>query len=116
MEEQPKVSKEDIELIRAFRKSPLVFIEKVWKLIPQPIKPEYKKLVDSLIETGKFQDLKKEYFESFIKNRHITWQQWQIFKAIERALANQAPRRISVRSGHGTGKSSSFAILILWFL
>jgi hypothetical protein len=52
----------------------------------------------------------------FIKGKHITWQQHDLLLAVEQALAGKAPRRISVESGHGTGKSTTLSWLILWFL
>lgn len=107
--------KADIELYRRFQKSPILFTEKVFKLTPQPIKPECKELVDSLVADGRLKEIKAEYFGEFIKNRHITWHQWVLFTAVEIALAG-GKRRISVVSGHGTGKSASIAILILWYL
>jgi len=105
-------NKEDIELIRQFRKSPICFIERMWKLVPQKIKPEF-------VEKTKQVSLKKykaEWFEPFIKGKHISWQQWIILLAVEKALKYAAPKRISVRSGHGTGKDACLSWLILWYL
>lgn len=107
----------DVKLIRLFRKSPIAFIEKVWKLKPQPVKHEFKALVEELTSDYKrMKDVRPEYFESFIKGQHTTWQQWLTLKSLELALAGKAPRRISIVSGHGTGKSGSMAWIILWFL
>lgn len=80
------------EIVRKMMKSPRYFIEVVWKLVPQ--------------QKG----------EKFIKGKHITWQQEKILQAVEDAMAGNAKRRISVRSGHGIGKSTTLAWLVLWFL
>lgn len=112
----------DVELFRAFQKSPILFIEHVWNLIPQPVKPEYQGIVEELIDTT-FDDWEKaklefspDYFEPFQKGKHLTWQQWLILLSIEKALAFKAKRRISIESGHGTGKSATLSWLLLWFL
>ena len=84
----------------------------MWGLVPQPVKPEYAEFV----KTAKSEDLKKEMFEPFVKGKHYTWQQDLIFQAVEKAIQGRAPKRISVVSGHGTGKSTDLSMLILWFL
>ena len=81
----------DIELYKAFQSSPILFIEKMWGLIPE-------------------RDNTK-----FIKGRNITWQQHDILLAVEEALKTDK-KRISIRSGHGIGKSTTFSWLILWYL
>ena len=106
----------DLELYKGFQKSPLFFIEKNFGLVPQGIKPEYKLFVESSIESGNFELVEVNYFKEFIKGENITWQQFLLFKAVERAIQHKGNNKISVSSGHGTGKSSSLALLILWFL
>lgn len=83
---------EDVELYRAFQQSPLLFIEKMWGLIPQPQN------------------------EPFIRGKHLTWQQSEIIRAVEKAIRGEAVKRISIRSGHGIGKTAALAMLILWYL
>lgn len=83
----------DVALFKQFQASPLFFIEKMWGLTPQRSKEE-----------------------SFEKGKNVTWQQYEILLAVERALRGDAPRRISVASGHGIGKSATDAWLILWYL
>ena len=107
--------KADVDLYRRFQKSPILFVEKIWNLTPQPIKPEHKELVDKLVTEGRLKEIKAEYFDEFIKNKHITWQQWLLLSAVEIALSG-GKRRISVVSGHGTGKSCTLSWLILWYL
>lgn len=86
-------SKEDIDLYMSMQEDPNIFVQKVWGLIPQKTKDD-----------------------PFIKGVHYTWQQYQLLNAIKAALAGEKPRRISVRSGHGTGKSSSLSWVIFWYL
>ena len=81
----------DIEIYKKMQKSPLFFIEMMWGLIPE-------------------RDNSK-----FIKGKHLTWQQHDILLAVEEALKG-GKKRISVRSGHGIGKSTTLAMLILWYL
>ena len=40
----------------------------------------------------------------------VTWQQWEASRAIVKK------RRVSIRSGHGTGKSGFLAWTVLWFM
>lgn len=110
------ISLADVNLMRGFQKSPILFVEKMWKLVPQPIKPEYKELVEGLASKGKWKDIDEIHFEPFIKGKHFTWQQWQTLRAVELAIEGVLPRKISIVSGHGTGKSCSLAWLNLWFL
>jgi len=88
----------------------------MWKLTPQPVIEEYKEFVELQIVEGDFDNIKKEHFHSFEKGKHITWQQWLILRAVEKGLHRDAQKRISVRSGHGIGKSTVLAWLIIWFL
>lgn len=99
----------DVALFRAFQKSPLLWIEKNFDLTAQPLKP----YANPDLHPSKYTE---QDFEPFEKGKHVTWQQWQFFRCIELAIEGKAPRWISVRSGHGTGKSSSCALLLLWFL
>ncbi len=86
------VTEADKQFIRLSRVSPRYFILKMWGLTAQ----------------------KKG--EPFIKGKQYTWQQNELFEAVEAAIQGRAKKRIAIRSGHGTGKSSSVAMLILWFL
>lgn len=92
------------------------FIQDIWKLTPQPVKLEFEERVNQLIKEGKFNEVKKEYFQEFEKGKHVTWQQYLILKAVEKGLAKQAPLKISVVSGHGIGKDATLSWLILWYL
>lgn len=105
-----------IELYKSFQQRPILFVEKCWGLTPQPIKPEFKEEVEIYVANGLWDKVKKEHFEAFEKGKHITWQQWLLLKAVERGLVGQAPKKISVVSGHGTGKSADLSWLIIWFL
>jgi hypothetical protein len=54
--------------------------------------------------------------DPFVKGKNITWQQYEILLAVERAIRGEASRRITIESGHGTGKSACLSWIILWFL
>lgn len=102
----------DTQIINSFRKSPIEFIRIMWHLTPQPLKEQYKDLAKQV----SLKEFKAEWFEPFIRGKHITWQQWVILLAVEKAIKFAAPKRISVRSGHGIGKDACLSWLILWYL
>lgn len=82
----------DVEIYKKWQKSPRAFIEDMWNLKVE-------------------RDNTK-----FVKGKNITWQQDDILQAVENAINNKSFRRIAVKSGHGIGKSTCLAWLILWFL
>ena len=106
------MSKEDIQLFKRFQASPIFFIEKMWGLTPQPLKEDFKLVA----KTAELSDYKVQWFKPFIRGEHVTWQQWVMLLAIEKALRYEAPKRLSVRSGHGIGKDAFLSWLILWYL
>lgn len=106
----------DVEIYKEWQAKPSVFIEDIWDLKPQPLKKENKNKAQYYIDRGQFNKVKAEWFEDFIKGEHITWQQWLIVLAVERALAGKGVNRISIASGHGIGKSAILAMLILWYM
>ena len=107
---------EDKIHFRLLARSPILFIAQTWGLIPQPLKPECIEEVRELIDAGRLSEINVKQFDSFIRGKHITWQQWVILLAVERAIANKAPKRIAIRSGHGVGKDCTLAWLIFWYL
>lgn len=107
---------EEIRIMQRFQRSPIFFVKKVFKLSPQPIRAEWKDHVMLCLRADKTQEIRATMFHPFEKGKHITWQQWILLMAVSLAIRGQAKRRITVRSGHGTGKSSSIAILVLWYL
>lgn len=82
----------DVELYRRLQKSPVLFCEVMWGLIPE-------------------RDNTK-----FIKGKHISWQQHDVLLAVEKALRGEGQYKISVASGHGIGKSAVLSWLIIWYL
>ena len=82
----------DIDLYRAMQKSPILFIQKIWSLTPERD--------NSKFELGK----------------HITRQQHDILLGVERALSGESFTRLSIRSGHGIGKTAVSSWLLLWYL
>jgi len=75
-----------------YRKSPFPFIKDMFGIVP----------------------LKGN--EKFKKGEHMSEHQRILLQAVEDAVNDRKSRRISIRSGHGVGKSSSLAWLIIWFL
>jgi hypothetical protein len=82
----------DVEKYKEWMKSPRVFICDMWNLTVER-------------DNGKF-----------VKGKNITWQQDDILAAVENAMAGKAMKRIAIKSGHGIGKTTTLAWLILWFL
>lgn len=72
--------------------NPIAFVECVWKITPE-------------------RDNTK-----FVKGKHMSWQQHDILLAVENAVKGNAKKRISIRSGHGIGKTSVLSWIILWYL
>lgn len=119
---QNPVDEEELEIYKEIQKSPVLFIKMVWGLSPQALKPEYYakwRAIENLTWKD-WEDARStvtaDWFEPFIKNQNITWQQWLILVSIEKSLRGEASRKISVASGHGIGKSATMAWVILWFL
>lgn len=111
-----------------------IFTRAVFNLIPQTAKPEYQKklayiysLDGEMFEEGiklitaewfgtyNPQTRDYEWFD-FVKGKHLTWQQTKIMMCANKAVQKEIKWRLSISSGHGIGKSSSCAIIILWFL
>lgn len=124
-------------LLRRFRGSIFNFILDNWGLVPQPVKPAFRRrwLEAQLSEGAEWEKIKTQitgdwfgdpydeenrggdwkWFE-FEKGKHIAWEQVVILMGIDKAIAGKASRTLSIRSGHGIGKSSTCAWIILWFL
>lgn len=116
-----KASKEDVDEYIKMQDSPIYFIQVMWKLQPQPLRPEFQSLTNLLIAQGKLDEIKYEYFEpktreQMFQEKLFSWQQWVILLAIEAAIQGKATNRISVRSGHGIGKSTVISFILIWYL
>ncbi len=111
-----------IEELVKMQRSPIYFVFKMWKLEPQPVKPEYATQMRlGLMLTGAdwqnfIKTVKVSWFQPFEKGKHITWNQWLILLCVEKAISKQAPHKISVVSGHGVGKTATEAWILLWYL
>lgn len=135
------LSKEQKEAIRqqnirfeAYRKSIRLFVKDMWGLTPQVVKPSYRPAYEALERSsgaewerlkktvsaewyGSYNAVSKEWeWYGYVKGEHISWQQNLLLMGIEKAIAGDAPRKLSVVSGHGTGKSASCSWITLWFL
>ena len=116
-------SPEDIELLAQMQEDPFIFLEAAFGLIPQPILPEYADEYNRIIslsfdewEAGKKQIRAFWFKGTFIKGKHLTWQQTLVVLCVKKAINKHASQKISIVSGHGTGKSNIISELILWFL
>lgn len=109
-------------VLARFKRDPVFLVEMFWGLTPQKVKSEYlETVIDLVSKTHEDWEhakrlFKPEMFEPFVKNENITWQQWIILISIQKAIAGQASKRISVASGHGIGKSAVVSWVMLWFL
>lgn len=107
-----QLTPQQINRFAAWQKDPLEFVKDMWGLVPQPLKHEYTMLADTLPAA----QFKPDMFQGFVKGVHVTWQQWLVFRAVKRALQGIDKNRIAIESGHGTGKSMTLSMLILWYL
>jgi len=111
-----------LKMMKEIQKSPLYFVKVMFGLIPQPLKPEYQaRFSFGLLMRDKAWDtfcltVKPYWFMEYKDGYHMTWQQSLVLYGIEKALRKEVSNRISIVSGHGIGKSTMLAILILWFL
>lgn len=108
--------KKEKEILSKWQLSPILFIRDMWGLIPQVVREDCVDVVFEAIDRGRPQEFLPEYFEPFEKGKNFTWQQWQALIGVELALAGKKPMRISIGSGHGTGKSALLSWLIIWYL
>lgn len=113
------------------------FVKDMWGLEPQPVLPEYKEQWEEVCRASgdHWENLKKTVsghwfgapldkerpdlewrWYAFEKGKHYTWQQNLILMGIEKAIAGDAKRLLSIVSGHGIGKSATCSWVILWFL
>lgn len=121
---------------------PAYFIFMMWGLKPQPPLKQYREEVKKYLDNLQFDKINinhyrkeveeeitkkdengNEYTEkvkllkdNFILGKHITWQQNLILTAIKASIAGRLPKRFSIKSGNGIGKSCLASWLILWFL
>lgn len=82
----------DAKIMKKLVKSPLYFVELMWGLKP--------------MKEG----------EAYERGKHMTPHQFELLTAIENAVNGKGKKRISVRSGHGTGKSTVLSWVVLWYL
>lgn len=120
--------------VRDYQISIRLFIKDMWGLVPQPVKPKYKKQFEEVCRLSwtewerRKKEIKAEWFGdlnehtkewewfSFTKGVNFSWQQNLILLGVEKAVGGDAHRHLSVVSGHGIGKSSTCAWIVLWFL
>lgn len=110
------MTKSDAELFLEWQRSPLQWVCDMFRLKPQPLNEDYKELYDKAVKTNSFGSFKAQWFGEFKKGEHVTWQQTAILLGVGAAVTHKAQVRLSIRSGHGIGKSATLAWLLLWFL
>ena len=116
MSDKDKQLLNDVEIFMKWQKSPLDWVCDIFNLRPQRVKEEYKELYDKAVKERRYNDFKGQWFEAFVKGEEVTWQQVAILMSVAAAIQKKAPNRVSVRSGHGIGKSATLSWLLLWFL
>lgn len=121
MGQSKKPTKADVNEYLKLQESPIYFINVMWGLSPQPVKPEFSALVNLLVEQGHLDEIKVDHFiaksrDECIAEKLFSWQQHVVLLAVELAIQGKASDRITVRSGHGVGKSSVISWLLLWYL
>jgi len=104
----------DIELYRRLQESPIYFIEKVWGMVPQGVKEEYREAWED--EGCDLEKVRVYWFRKFEKGKNVTWQQAVMLRMVERAVSGKGSWKIAIASGRGTGKSATLAMVILWYL
>lgn len=132
-EEQAKADEVSAQIAR-YRRSILTFIKEVWGLTPQLVRPEYEERWQAALKTtGDEWEAAKETIDAewfgtydegarawrwhgYEKGRNLTWQQTLILIGIEKAVRGESARHLTIRSGHGIGKSATCSWIILWYL
>lgn len=99
-----------------YAKNPLLFIEDMFWLTPQRVKPDFSELLNSCRATGDYSKMNLSMFEPFVRYENLSWQQVEIILAVSRACNDEDKRRIAVRSWHGIGKSSVISMIMIRFL
>jgi hypothetical protein len=113
---------EEVKIYLEMRRSLIFFMERVWGLSPQKVKLEYQQQFnEGLKKKDKDWDkfcttVTKEWFEEYIPNKQITWQQSLVAYGIGKIIKKECSPRVSIVSGHGIGKSTISSMIILWFL
>ena len=101
---------EELKIYEEYANNPLKFIEDMFWLTPQKVLPEYETLLEDCRKTGDYGRINTKMFQPFTKYENLTWQQVEIVLAVARAIRWEDKKKISVKSGHGIGKSSIISI------
>lgn len=116
------MNQEEIAEYGKMRNSVLHFVERTWGLRPQPVRPEHaaRYAIGLLMEGEAWQDflasVRAEWFLPFRKSSMVTWQQALILHGIDKANRGTSPKKLSIVSGRGIGKTCTLSWVILWFL
>jgi len=104
----------DVELLRQYQKDPLLRIRDFFWITPTYL--DYTAYEERIWSKDYRWDRLLYRWRSFEKWKTLTRQQTALFEWVKAAVAWTASNRITVKSWHGVGKSSSIALLILRFL
>lgn len=122
-----------------YRQSIFYFVDDMWGLTPQPVKPEYEEQwaevqrasydtwerLKPTVKPEWFGDRIKDATDTtaeewewydFQKGKHLTWQQTLILMGVDKANLRDGKPHLTIVSGHGTGKSCTCSFIVLWFL
>jgi hypothetical protein len=80
----------------------------MWGLIPQPLKENKEN------ESERWS--KVSHYDTYIKGKHISWQQVKMLQALKDAVNWVKSRKISIRSWRWVGKTAYLSRATLWFL
>lgn len=99
--EEKDIKKQQIEeaiLYKKMQKDPFLFIKIMWNLVPQKGTPE------------------EDNLETYVRGKHISWQQVQMIQAMKDAVNGKKSRKISIKSWRWVGKTAYLSWAVLWFL
>lgn len=100
--------KQELIIYRKMQKDPFLFIKLMRWLVPQPLKDN----INNEEDWGS----KKEHYESYIKGKHVSWQQVKMIQALKDAINWVKSRKISIRSWRWVWKTAYLSWTTLWFL
>lgn len=96
----------DLELYLQWQQKPCKWVCDMFNMKVQPLKPGY-----VIGDNVPLKDAKVDWFGKWEPGM-ITWQQYIVLLAVERALKRMAPKFISVSSGNGIGKAHKYDMVV----
>lgn len=99
----------DIEKFMEWQGSPVSWVRDMFSLSVPKLKKGY-----VIGDNTRLEEVRCDWFEVYESG--ITWQQYVILLAVERAVAGKGRKFLSISSGRGIGKTCVLSWLILWGL